>query len=181
MEFNILPEHRKRANMEAIRQHNINRNTGRVDLLYSNRDTVDCSNMGLLVEMVLESNLGVSKCEGYAIDKRGSFDTDFRNHLGETIEVKSTDPTPERIRPVVLFNVDYYIRKNKDGKLGQWGLFVEFNNNWKVATKIKLVGFLPTEDFPNFPIDPDGTDITRAFHIPKFRLRIDFETILKVK
>ena len=178
-EFYILQPQRTRAKTEAIRQHNADKSMGRTDMLYSKRDTLDCTTLGLLAEIVLEDNLTLRKCEGHAVYKKGDFDPDFFNHLGESIEVKSTDPTPDKVKDEVLFNESFHDRKTRAGKLGKFAVFAEFSDQWKVATRIKLIGFIETSEIPNYPVNPNRTDLTPAFHIPKSKLRTDFETILR--
>jgi hypothetical protein len=166
---------RKTAKIIAIQKQNIDRRQGRQDLIYSNRTSLNNTILGTLAEVVIHKAFILVSKDNWVSESRESFGTDFVNHNKDTIELKSTD----RPKNWVLFNKGLYFRKQMTNKLGKIVLFCEFNMLWTHATKLRLIGWIPSERIPEFPVNPKRTDISPAFHIPKSSLRTDFETILK--
>lgn len=180
----ITPIDKAKAIYISDERAKLNRLNGRPDKSYETkkRSSKDTGLIGTLAEVVINKHFEVVAdapwIEVKPTRKYGYAKPDFRNHRGETIELKSTD---KFYKNYVQINVDYYKRKQRHNELPDYFMFVEYNTNFKVADKLIVLGYLPSKIVPLYPVDPLKTDISLSYHIPKTELFKDVESIVNLK
>lgn len=164
------------AKQLAMRRQEVDRTQGRIDLKYHpNRTSFDVSFMGTLAEVIFHKTFDI-KTNGDWVQLKGNFGADFITNENKKIELKSTD----RQKPFVKMNLENYSRKKSNGLLSDYTVFALFDDDFKFAYKLIVIGYIKTSDIEKYPINPDGYDISPAYRIPITDL-LDITEILKIR
>jgi len=171
LELNILQEDKNKAMIIALRRGEIDKKNNKKDIIHSDkRSSLETTLIGTLAEVVFDRTFEVVCDAPWVVtDPKQRFSYDFKNHNGETIELKSTD---KFYKPYVQVNQNFYERKRFNNILPKYFVFVQYEGKFNLANKITVLGYMPSDLIPTFPVDPMKTDNANcpSYHIEKSAL-----------